>query len=245
MIIAKFISELEEYGSWDFSVQAIVLHVGSAASLIVRDVRLMLVVPFQISFGFTSSFVPYYILGTVIAGSANLGRYLLFRFVDKIPVKYTYCCAHYSMLSTCLRKMFSTITYCPQIERGHQINSRLTLQHLCGSSFCSHRARRLRHSSSRFLGCEHLWKAVGDESWRRLLGFCGVCAVGSFKRATGHLGPHCTLFDRLWNRQGHLGEKFCSSKLHFKYFLPMYVVSTSSHNVMNFTNTGFSFYYGD
>jgi len=73
VVIAQFVSELEEYGSWDFSVQAIFLHVGSAANLIVRDVRLLLVVPFQISFGFTSSFVPYYILGTVIAGSSNLG----------------------------------------------------------------------------------------------------------------------------------------------------------------------------
>jgi hypothetical protein len=29
--------------------------------------------PFQIAFGFTSSFVPYYILGTVIADSDSLG----------------------------------------------------------------------------------------------------------------------------------------------------------------------------
>lgn len=75
LVIAWFVSELEEKGSWDFSVDTIVSHVGSAARLVASDVRLMLMLPFQISFGLTSSFVPYYILGTVIAGSDNLGRY--------------------------------------------------------------------------------------------------------------------------------------------------------------------------
>ena len=74
LVVAWAVSELEERGSWDFSVAVIVAHVGSAAKLVASDVRLTLMLPFQISFGFTSSFVPYYILGTVIAGSDNLGR---------------------------------------------------------------------------------------------------------------------------------------------------------------------------
>lgn len=75
-VVAWAVSELEERGSWDFSTEVIVTHVGAAAKLVASDLRLTLMLPFQISFGFTSSFVPYYILGTVIAGSDNLGRYV-------------------------------------------------------------------------------------------------------------------------------------------------------------------------
>lgn len=73
VLVVMSLSELEEYGSWDFNSQAIYLNVGSAGRLVYEDVRLALMLPFQVCFGFTSSFVPYYVFGTVIAGSSSLG----------------------------------------------------------------------------------------------------------------------------------------------------------------------------
>jgi len=45
----------------------------AAGNLIYNDKRLALMIPFQVAFGLTSSFVPYYVFGTVVAGSATLG----------------------------------------------------------------------------------------------------------------------------------------------------------------------------
>lgn len=45
----------------------------SVGNLLIEDVRLSLMIPFQVAFGFTSSFVPFYIFGTVIAKSDDLG----------------------------------------------------------------------------------------------------------------------------------------------------------------------------
>lgn len=67
------LSTLEEHGTWDWSFSTISANVGAAASLVYEDARLALLLPFQIAFGFASSFVPYYVFGTVIAGSSALG----------------------------------------------------------------------------------------------------------------------------------------------------------------------------
>jgi hypothetical protein len=73
VLVVVSLSELDDFGTFDFSTEIVIMHVGSAGRLVYEDVRLALMLPFQIAFGFTSSFVPYYIFGTVIAGSANLG----------------------------------------------------------------------------------------------------------------------------------------------------------------------------
>lgn len=74
-MIAVFIvlSDLQEQGSWDFQLDVVMKHVGGASSVVLRDARLTLMLPFQVAFGFASSFVPYYVFGTVIADSATLG----------------------------------------------------------------------------------------------------------------------------------------------------------------------------
>lgn len=67
------LSDLDERGTWDFSCESITHNAGAAGKLVVEDPRLALMIPFQIAFGFASSFVPYYVFGTVIAGSEALG----------------------------------------------------------------------------------------------------------------------------------------------------------------------------
>jgi MFS family permease len=57
---------LDEPGTWDFQVSTITTNVGAAGKLVYDDTRLALLLPFQIAFGFASSFVPYYVFGTVI-----------------------------------------------------------------------------------------------------------------------------------------------------------------------------------
>lgn len=67
------LDELDEKGSWDFSYETVKTNVLSTGKLLATDIRLALMLPFQITFGFTSSFVPYYVFGTVIADSTTLG----------------------------------------------------------------------------------------------------------------------------------------------------------------------------
>lgn len=67
------ISNLDEYGSWEFDYKDTVHNMGATFTLLKEDVRLMLMVPTQVSFGLITSFVPYYIYGTVISDSDNLG----------------------------------------------------------------------------------------------------------------------------------------------------------------------------
>jgi hypothetical protein len=64
---------LDDPGSRDFSVSTILVNVVSTGRLIVEDARFALMIPFQVAFGFTSSLVPFYIFGTVIADSSELG----------------------------------------------------------------------------------------------------------------------------------------------------------------------------
>jgi hypothetical protein len=70
------ISRLDNLGlppTFDFSYVAVSRNAIAAAKLVYLDIRLSLLVPFQLAFGFASSFVPYYIFGTVISDSENLG----------------------------------------------------------------------------------------------------------------------------------------------------------------------------
>ena len=71
--VVASIDDLDELGTWDFSVATVVSNSMSAGTVVVQDIRLTLMIPFQVSFGLCSSFVPYYVLGTIIAGSASLG----------------------------------------------------------------------------------------------------------------------------------------------------------------------------
>jgi hypothetical protein len=48
--------------------------VGAAGRLIYKDVRVQLIVPFQVAFGFASSMIVFYVMGTVIADSPYLGK---------------------------------------------------------------------------------------------------------------------------------------------------------------------------
>jgi hypothetical protein len=72
-VIALVLDDLQEAGTWDLAFATIVANSGAAARLVWEDPRLALMLPFQVSFGFCSSFVPYYIFGTVISGSPHLG----------------------------------------------------------------------------------------------------------------------------------------------------------------------------
>lgn len=68
------ISNLDEYGSWELDMADTAVHMGATLALLREDLRLLLMVPTQVSFGLVTSFVPYYIFGTVIADSGNLGE---------------------------------------------------------------------------------------------------------------------------------------------------------------------------
>lgn len=67
------LNDLNDKGTSDFSGKAIIANVGSVVSLVVSDNKLALMIPFQIAFGFASSYVPFYIFGTVIGDSDSLG----------------------------------------------------------------------------------------------------------------------------------------------------------------------------
>jgi hypothetical protein len=71
--IVAALDDLGDEGTWDFSYDSVSNGAGAAARLVWADNRLKLLVPFQIAFGFASSFIPYYIFGTVIADSETLG----------------------------------------------------------------------------------------------------------------------------------------------------------------------------
>lgn len=72
LVIAS-LSELEEFGNWTKDVTEISSHVSATAKLIMEDRRLQLVLPFQIAYGFTSSFIPFYVFGTIVYESYHLG----------------------------------------------------------------------------------------------------------------------------------------------------------------------------
>ena len=67
------ITDLDSKPSYDFSYKTISKSAGAAARLVYMEPRFALIVPYQMAFGFASSFVPYYVFGTVISGSNHLG----------------------------------------------------------------------------------------------------------------------------------------------------------------------------
>eukprot|EP01034_Spumella_vulgaris_P021875 gene21875-27950_t len=68
------LNDLDDVGSWEFSYKTISHDVGAAGRLVYEDQRLVLIIPYQIAFGFTSSLIVYYVMGTVIAESTSLGK---------------------------------------------------------------------------------------------------------------------------------------------------------------------------
>lgn len=67
------IQDLNEHGSWNFDTEVVIVNVVATGSLLFSDVRLALMIPFQVAFGLASSFVPFYVFGTVIDDSDELG----------------------------------------------------------------------------------------------------------------------------------------------------------------------------
>jgi hypothetical protein len=69
-----FISNLDEYGTWEFDYEDAIANATSTARLLREDSRLLLMMPYQVTFGLVSTFVPFYIFGTVVSDSDNLGE---------------------------------------------------------------------------------------------------------------------------------------------------------------------------
>jgi hypothetical protein len=67
------IKSLDIKGTWDISYRSISREAGAVARLAWKDKRLTMLLPFQLAFGFTSAFIPYYIFGTVVVDSPHLG----------------------------------------------------------------------------------------------------------------------------------------------------------------------------
>ena len=67
------IDDLDVKPTYDFSYKTVSRSAGAAAKLVYMEPRFALIVPYQLAYGFTASFVPYYIFGTVISGSDHLG----------------------------------------------------------------------------------------------------------------------------------------------------------------------------
>jgi hypothetical protein len=80
------ISDLNERGTWTFDSDYVISNTTATALLIYKDRRLSLLVPFQIAYGLASSFVPFYVFGTVIGGSDRLGRTYLGLLSAIIPL---------------------------------------------------------------------------------------------------------------------------------------------------------------
>ena len=71
--VVVYLEDLDETGYLSFSYRAVSEEAGKVARLMYLDRRLALLLPFQVAFGFASSFVPYYVFGTVIDDSPKLG----------------------------------------------------------------------------------------------------------------------------------------------------------------------------
>ena len=67
------IKSLDQKGSWDMTYSSVSKDVGAVARLVWTDKRVGLLLPFQMAFGLASSFIPYYIFGTVVSGSPSMG----------------------------------------------------------------------------------------------------------------------------------------------------------------------------
>lgn len=72
-LIGYRLLDLDDPPSMNFSWTSIGENATLTGKLLYLDAKLMLLVPFQIAFGLTSSMMTFYIIGTVIAGSSTLG----------------------------------------------------------------------------------------------------------------------------------------------------------------------------
>lgn len=84
--ILLYISDLDERGTWTFDSEYVITHTTVTAMLIYSDRRLSLQVPYQVAYGLASSFVPFYVFGTVIGDSDTLGRTYLGLLSAIIPL---------------------------------------------------------------------------------------------------------------------------------------------------------------
>jgi MFS family permease len=64
-------SQFESFAALDSSL--IIKNIYQPTKLVYNDTRLALMIPFQLAFGFTSSYVPFYVFGTIISDSDELG----------------------------------------------------------------------------------------------------------------------------------------------------------------------------
>jgi hypothetical protein len=67
------VKTLDMKGAWDTSLATMCKETGAVAREVYTDKRVALLLPFQMAFGLASSFVPYYIYGTVVSGSPSMG----------------------------------------------------------------------------------------------------------------------------------------------------------------------------
>jgi MFS family permease len=67
------VDNMGDTGSRVLDTTAVLKESTSAISLVYSDVRLLLIIPFQLCVGLAFSFVPFYVFGTIIADSDNLG----------------------------------------------------------------------------------------------------------------------------------------------------------------------------
>jgi len=73
VVVVSYLEDLDETGTGAWTYRAVSEDAGKVSRLVYFDRRLTLLLPFQIAFGFASSFVPYYVFGTIIADSSELG----------------------------------------------------------------------------------------------------------------------------------------------------------------------------
>ena len=78
---------LEEVGGWKFDAASAWAQAMDTTHLLISNPVLLLLVPVQISFGFACSFVNYYIFGTVVADSSQLGG----RFIGVLSALVCLC----------------------------------------------------------------------------------------------------------------------------------------------------------
>jgi MFS family permease len=69
-ILFLFLFFRDEETSFSASIQK---GAGDAANLVRNDLRLALLMPYQLAFGFASSFVPFYVFGVIVNDSDTLG----------------------------------------------------------------------------------------------------------------------------------------------------------------------------
>ena len=73
-VYTSTLDDMDDVGTFEFSYKSISHSLGAAGRLIYSDSRIMFIIPYQISFGFTAALIAFYIMGTVISKSDVLGK---------------------------------------------------------------------------------------------------------------------------------------------------------------------------